>query len=88
MSSLFVGPSQLPRDDTWMAGPVLGASQPPTDQSLGLKCQWPEMAAVAARWMERCLVEEEAPMLYPLACQTTMCPMQPAACESSQCLKG
>ena len=48
MSSLFVGPSQLPRDDTWMAGPVLGASQPPTDQSLGLKCQWPEMAAVAA----------------------------------------
>ena len=39
-------------------------------------------------WMERCWLEEEAPMLYPLACQTTMCPMQPAACESSQCLEG
>ena len=38
-------------------------------------------------WMERCWLEEEAPMLYPLACQTTMCPMQPAACESSQCLE-
>ena len=47
---MFVGPPQLPRNATWMVGPVLGASQLATDQSLGLKCQWPEMAAAATQW--------------------------------------
>ena len=80
----FWGPSQLPRNATWMVGPVLGASQLATDQSLGLKCQWPEMAAAAARWKGPQVKKRlPIPMLYPLGCQTTMCPMPPAAFESS-----
>ena len=74
---MFWGPSQLPRDDTWMVGPVLRASQLPTDQSLGLKCQWPEMAAAAGWKGPQVKRRLPLPMLCHGTIQVVKQPMQP-----------
>ena len=78
------GPSQLPRDDTWMVGPVLRANWPtghrPTSPSgwnvSGLK--W--LHGKVLRWRRGYPINF---MLYPLGSQTTMWPMQPVPFESS-----